>query len=78
MVRPVPIVVPDGHTVSKACTKSLPTSEVKRHRARLITGWGTAREVLKVLSASHLSLRFLFAEIFEERRAEKIDIDIYI
>ena len=33
------------------CTGSLPTSEVKRHRARLVLGWGTAWEDLRVLSA---------------------------
>jgi hypothetical protein len=33
------------------CTGSLPTSEVKRHRARLVLGWGTAWEVLRVLPA---------------------------
>ena len=33
------------------CTGSLPTSEVKRRRARLVLGWGTAREDLRVLSA---------------------------
>ena len=33
------------------CTGSLPTSEVKRRRARLVLGWGTAREVLRVLTA---------------------------
>ena len=33
------------------CTESLPTSEVKRRRARLVLGWGTAREVLRVLTA---------------------------
>ena len=27
------------------------TSEGKRHRARLVLGWGTAREVFKVMSA---------------------------
>ena len=32
-------------------TGSLLTSEVKRHRARLVLGWGTAREDLWVLSA---------------------------
>ena len=30
---------------------SLSTSEVKRHRARLVLGWGTAWEDLRVLSA---------------------------
>ena len=33
------------------CTGSLPTSEVKRHRARLVLGWGTAWEELRVLPA---------------------------
>ena len=32
-------------------TGSLLTSEVKRHRARLVLGWGTAWEDLRVLSA---------------------------
>ena len=33
------------------CTGSLLTSEVKQHRARLVLGWGTAWEDLRVLSA---------------------------
>ena len=33
------------------CTEPLPTSEVKRRRARLVLGWGTAREDLRVLPA---------------------------
>jgi hypothetical protein len=33
------------------CTGSLLTSEVKRRRARLVLGWGTAREDSRVLSA---------------------------
>ena len=32
-------------------TGSFSTSEGKRHRARLVLGWGTAREVFRVLSA---------------------------
>ena len=40
----------DGHTVVEN-TGSLLTSEVKRHRARLVLGWGTAWEDLWVLSA---------------------------
>ena len=32
-------------------TGSLPNSEVKRHRARLVLGWGTAWEDLRVLLA---------------------------
>ena len=43
------------------CTGSLPTSEVKRRRARLVLGWGTAREDLRVLPAFSLAslVRFL-------------------
>ena len=33
------------------CTGSLSTSEVKRHRARLVLGWGTAWEHPRVLPA---------------------------
>ena len=33
------------------CTGSLSTSEVKQHRARLVLGWGSAWEDLRVLSA---------------------------
>ena len=33
------------------CTGSLSTSEVKRHRARLVLGWGTAWELPGVLPA---------------------------
>ena len=43
-------VLADGHTVAEN-TGSLLTSEVKRHRARLVLGWGTAWEDLWVLSA---------------------------
>ena len=38
------------------CTGSLPTSEVKRRRARLVLGWGTAREDLRVLPAFYISV----------------------
>ena len=41
------------------CTGSLPTSEVKRRRTRLVLGWGTAREDLRVLPAFSLSIRLL-------------------
>ena len=37
------------------CTGSLLTSEVKRHRARLVLGWGTVWEDLRVLTAFYLS-----------------------
>jgi hypothetical protein len=36
------------------CTGSLLTSEVKRRRAPLVLGWGTAREVVTVLSAIYI------------------------
>jgi hypothetical protein len=36
------------------CTGSLLTSKVKRRRARLVLGWGTAREDFRVLSAIHI------------------------
>ena len=42
------------------CTGSLSTSEVKRLRARLVLGWGTAWEDLRVLSA--------FCQVFETYR----------
>ena len=38
------------------CTGSLPTSEVKRRRAQLVLGWGTAWEHFRVLSAFRLCL----------------------
>ena len=41
------------------CTGSLSTSEVKRHRARLVLGWGTAWEDLRVLSAFSFPALFL-------------------
>ena len=37
------------------CTGSLSTSEVKQHRARLVLGWGTAWEDLRVLSAFYVA-----------------------
>ena len=53
-VRPLPAlccVVLRWRPYHVECTGSLPTSEVKRHRARLVLGWGTAWEDLRVLSA---------------------------
>ena len=41
-------------------TGSLLTSEVKRRRARLVLGWGTAREDLRVLSAFFIFQAFIF------------------
>ena len=55
------------------CTGSLLTSEVKRRRARLVLGWGTAREDLRVLSAfhthgfSHSSLKAAVGTILVEK-----------
>ena len=39
------------------CTGSLPNSEVKPRKARIVLGWVTAREVLRVL------LTFLLARL---------------
>jgi hypothetical protein len=36
------------------CTGSLLTSELKRRGARLLLGWGTAREDLRVLPAIYI------------------------
>ena len=47
------------------CTGSLLTSEVKRRRARLVLGWGTAREDLRVLPAFSKLLRHAFHSIVE-------------
>ena len=43
-------VFAETHTVSVEGTGSLPRSEVKRHNARLKLVWGTAWEILKVMS----------------------------
>ena len=43
------------------CTGSLLTSEVKRRRARLVLGWGTAWEDLRVLPALHIHQLALMA-----------------
>ena len=48
-------------------TGSLLTSEVKRRRARLVLGWGTAREDLRVLSAFFF-LFFSCKEISKRQR----------
>ena len=59
------IVLADGHTVAEN-TGSLLTSEVKRHRARLVLGWGTAWEDLRVLSA--------FPSSRQKKPAKKTDV----
>ena len=66
-VRPLPAlccVVLRWRPYRAECTGSLPTSEVKRRRARLVLGWGTAREDLRVLPAlfpaSFVSCRLCF------------------
>ena len=41
------------------CTGSLLTSEVKRHRARLVLGWGTAWEHLRVLPAFSKGIKLM-------------------
>ena len=52
--------VADGHTVSNAPDLFRPP-KVKRHRARLVLGWGTAWEDLRVLSAFSWAERVLAA-----------------
>ena len=53
-------------------TGSLPTSEVKRRRARLVLGWGTAWEHLRVLSAFPFFVIFLNLDVnFDLNRAGK-------
>ena len=49
------------------CTGSLLTSEVKRHRARLVLGWGTAWEHPRVLPAFLLLLLLLLRALAFER-----------
>ena len=41
------------------CTGPLLTSEVKRHRARLVLGWGTAWEHLRVLPAFSKGIKLM-------------------
>ena len=50
------------------CSGSLPTSEVKRRRARLVLGWGTAREDLRVLPAFSLASLVCFLVSFSLAR----------
>jgi hypothetical protein len=51
------------------CTGSLLTSEVKRHRARLVLGWGTAWEHPRVLSAFCVCLLVANATMFSGAHA---------
>ena len=63
-VRPLPAlccVVLRWRPYRVECTGSLPTSEVKRRRARLVLGWGTAWEDLRVLPA--FTAYFLYARL---------------
>ena len=50
------------------CTGSLPNSEVKRRRARLVLGWGTAREDLRVLLAFVRVFHAAWPEAMTQRR----------
>ena len=56
------------------CTGSLPTSEVEQHRARLVLGWGTAWEDLRVLSAlTPTHSCFVRQEgVFKKRKKKKL------
>jgi hypothetical protein len=51
------------------CTGSLLTSEIKRHRARLVLGWGTAWEHPRVLSAFCVCLVVAHATMFSGAHA---------
>ena len=53
------------------CTGSFPTSAVKRRRARLVLGWGTAREDLRVLPAFRLAT-FRAPRSCQSRRLAKL------
>ena len=58
MVRQIYLFA-DGHNRVQ-CTGSLLNSEVKWRRARLVLGWGTAWEDLRVLSAFVVFFGFTF------------------
>ena len=59
------------------CTGSLSTSEVKRRRARLVLGWGTAWEDLRVLSAfAHCSSDSWTLRQLQWERLQPYDHDI--
>ena len=55
------------------CTGSLSTSEVKRHRARLVLGWGTAWEHLRVLPAFLRVLEYRFGAHRRISRASRFN-----
>ena len=46
------------------CTGSLPNSEVKPRKARIVLGWVTAREVLRVLLTFFFFENPAFSETF--------------
>ncbi len=48
------------------CTGSLPNSEVKPRKARIVLGWVTAREVLRVLLTFFLFENPAFSETLGE------------
>ena len=61
------------------CTGSLPNSEVKRRRARLVLGWGTAREDLRVLLAFLIFTRWSMhtAEDFQSQDENNRDVHLH-
>jgi hypothetical protein len=52
-------------------TGSLPNSEVKQRKARIVLGWVTAREVLRVLLAFYLMFFFIFFDEIYGQSATK-------
>lgn len=56
------VIPPTKHSTTESCqrpycvenTGSLPNSEVKQRKARIVLGWVTAREVLRVLLAFYI------------------------
>ena len=53
-------------------TGALSTSEGKRHRARLVLGWGTAREVFRVLSAVAIVITAALPSVVEPNTKEMV------
>ena len=48
-----------------------------RHRARLVLGWGTAQEVLRVLSAFAIVIMAALPSVVEPKTKERVKSDLY-
>ena len=53
-------------------TGSLATSEGKRHRARVVLGWGTARGVFRLLSAVAIVITAALPSVVEPNTKEMV------